>query len=90
MGKIVVDDFGLSGVNVDKNPLELADSELTRGKNVISGPRTGQSSIGKRAGLLRFTASATAGTVLGGVDLPIADQSGAGMHILYIGRGATS
>ncbi len=90
--KLRVESLGLNGVNVDKNPLELADNELMQARNYISDPAAGQSSIRKRPGLIAFNTSSFAGTVLGGTDLPLADQSvvqGAGLAI-YIGRAPTS
>lgn len=80
--------LGLMGVNVDKNPLELDDNELTQAKNAISV--TGRSTVRKRAGLLAFTTTATAGSVLGGVDLAVQDLSSSGVHFVYVGRGPTS
>lgn len=60
--------------------------------NYISDPSAGQSSIRKRPGLIAFNTSGFAGPVLGGIDLPLADQSvvqGTGLTI-FIGRGPTS
>lgn len=84
---IVVTGLGLRGVNVDRNPFELADNDLTRAANFISESVSGRSSIRKRAGLLAF-ATTTEGTVLGGIDLPLADELN-GQRFLYIGRGPT-
>ena len=74
------------GVNVDGNPLETDPNALISARNAISDPASGQSSIRKRPGLVVFTTSATAGTVLGGIDLPLLDLL-TGTHFLYIGRG---
>ncbi len=87
MAKLVVQGFGLKGVNVDKNPLELDDSELSQAQNAISDTSAGRASIRKRAGLIEFTLTATADVVLGGSDLPLVDLSIHGTHNIYIGRG---
>ncbi len=85
--KLTVESLGLNGVNVDKNPLELADNELTVAQNAINDPQSGMSSLRKRKGLIRFTTTATAGTVLGGTDLPFANGAPTGLHYVYLGRG---
>lgn len=89
MPPLEVRQFGLRGVTVDLNPLELDDSDLTQATNAISDPTAGRSSIRKRPGLLAVAGTSTAGTVLGGIDLPVADQS-SGTRFLYIGRGPTT
>jgi hypothetical protein len=89
MGKLTVTHMGSVGVNVDKNAFELDDNELVRAKNAISDSGgAGTALIGKRQGLHRFTAAATAGTVLGGRDLPAQNLNDVGQHYLYIGRGS--
>jgi hypothetical protein len=85
MAKLIVQGMGLAGVNVDRNPLELADNELTQSQNASTN---GNSSLRKRPGLLNFSTTVTAGTVLGGVSLPFQDQLH-GTHYLYVGRGPT-
>ncbi len=87
MPKLTVESFGTKGVNVDKNPLELDDSELVHSQNFISDPSSGQSTIRKRPGLVSFTLAETGGTVLGGINLPLQDKSEFGTHFIYIGRG---
>ena len=79
--------MGIAGVNVDKNPLELDDNELTQAQNAIATTTSGSSSLRKRPGLLRFTTVATAGIVLGGSDLTTPNISAGGVHSLYVGRG---
>lgn len=86
-GTLTVTHMGLAGVNVDKNPLELADNDLQKSQNGIATTTSGQSSLRKRPGLVRFTTTATAGTVLGGSDLTAPDESSGGIHSLYVGRG---
>jgi hypothetical protein len=88
--KLTVETFGLLGVNVDRNPLELNDGELIQAQNAISDPAAGKSSIRKRPGLLAFTTSLTAGTVLGGIDMPLLDVSSGGTVGIYLGRGPTT
>lgn len=88
--KLIVASVGKAGVNVDKDPLELGDNELMQAKNVVSLVTEGKSSISKRPGLGAFTTTPTAGTVLGGIDVPLLDLSNNGAVHLFIGRGPTS
>ncbi len=88
--RLVVENFGENGVNVDKNPLELGTGDLTQAQNGISDPAAGRSSLRKRPGLIEFTVVAPAGDVLGGIDLPLQDLSASGTHWMYIGRGPTA
>lgn len=83
---IVVRAWGTHGVNVDDNPLELDDNDLVQAQNAIGDAGAGTSSIRKRPGLIALTQSATAGTVLGGIDLPLRDLF-SGTRFIYIGRG---
>lgn len=82
--------IGTHGVNVDKDPLEIGDDELVLAKNVVSLVVEGESSISKRPGLGAFTTTITAGTVLGGIDVPLLDLSINGPVHLYIGRAPTT
>lgn len=84
--KIIVRHLGQRGVNVDANPLDLDDSDLTRAANCISDSNSGEASLRKRPGLVAFTTTTTAGSVLGGVDLPLRDLF-SGTRFFYIGRG---
>lgn len=84
--KILVRQWGTRGVNVDLNPLELDDSDLVQAQNAIADAGAGQSSIRKRPGLVAFSVGTTAGTVLGGIDLPLRDLYN-GRRFIYIGRG---
>jgi hypothetical protein len=84
---LVVESYGTKGVNVDKNPFELDDSELVQSQNAISDPSSGKSTLRKRPGLAVFTLEETGGTVLGGINLPVQDLSPFGLHFIYLGRG---
>ena len=90
MAKLTVLGMGQFGCNVDKNPLELGDQELTKAQNAGTDPSSGRSTLRKRPGLVAFSVSATAGTVLGGVNLPLENLSTSSQHYFYIGRGPTS
>lgn len=81
--------MGAAGVCVDKNPLELQDDELVQAANAITDSSSGKATLRKREGLIARTTSAAAGTVLGGVSLPLPNQSLSGTHFFYIGRGPT-
>jgi hypothetical protein len=87
VAKLKVESFGVEGVNVDLNPLELRDSQLTRAANVISDVTAGRASIRKRQGLIAFTLEEAAGPILGGVDLAMKDLSVLGSPFIFIGRG---
>lgn len=86
---LIVRQWGQRGVNVDLNPLELDESDLLHAQNAIADESSGRSSIRKRPGLIAFTTSSTAGSVLGGVDLPLRDLN-SGTRFVYVGRGPTS
>lgn len=88
VNRIITRQFGVRGVNVDLNALELEDSDLVQASNAIADPSAGEGSIRKRAGLVAFTATSTAGAVLGGVDLPLRDLY-SGSRFIYLGRGTT-
>ncbi len=89
MALIKVVDLGLNGVNVDKNPLELATGELIQAQNASTEPSSGNASIRKRPGLVAFTTSTTAGTVLGGIGVPVQNRL-TGIAYFFIGRGPIS
>lgn len=86
MATLDVTELGKRGVNVDKNPLELDNNELTQAQNAITDPAAGNSSIRKRAGLVAFTTATTSGTVLGGIGVPLQHLL-TGTHFIYLGRG---
>jgi hypothetical protein len=90
MPKITVEAMGQLGVCVDKDPLELDDNELLQGQNAITVTESGRSALRKRPGLVAFNTTAAAGSVLGGVLVPLQDLSAQGVHYVYVGRGPTS
>lgn len=91
MAKLVVNTFGINGVNVDKNPFELGEGELTSAQNAVSVTTSGRASLRKRPGLLAFTTGSMAGSVLGGIGVPLQDLSASGQALrIYLGRGPTT
>jgi len=80
--------LGSLGVNVDSDPLALDDRELRRATNAIDDPLGG--GLTNRPGLAAVNAVAAAGAVMGGVGVPLANQSSSGTRIFLIGRGPTS
>lgn len=91
MGSLSVTHMGEAGVNIDKGPLALDDNELVLGQNAFSDVEIGREALRKRPGLIAFNVAAiTAGSVLGGSDLPLRNTSNLGLRGLYIGRGPTS
>lgn len=85
MPPLKVYDMGTYGVNVDKNPVELDDNELQQAQNAIRTEGTGKG-IRKRPGLVEFNTEDAAGSVLGGITVPLVDMF-TGDSILYMGRG---
>lgn len=71
MGKISVYNLGTMGVNVDKSPIHLDDGELTQAQNAIHDVAGLEGGVRKRPGLARFNSTAGAGTVLGGIGVPL-------------------
>lgn len=83
-------DIGALGVNVDADDLSLLDQELRLSQNAIRDPLGRDSGLSKRPGLLAWTTSAAAGSILGGIGVPLINESLGGTVQLYIGRGPTS
>jgi hypothetical protein len=88
--RIAVKTLGTKGVNVDKDPFDLDDDELSLAVNAISDPAKGHSAVRKRPGLLAFNASSVIYDVLGGAPLPGPNLSTGGSVTIYIGRGPIS
>lgn len=89
-GSIVIMAMGEKGVNVDKNPFELDDSELQRASNAVSDLQSGVSTIAKRPGLVAHNLTTLASDVIGGSPLPGPNLSSGGVVTLYIGRAPIS
>ncbi len=87
MPPLTVRNMGLLGVNVDNNPLDLEDNQLTQAQNAISDPTSGASSVRKRPGFVAFNTSAFGSDVIGGSTLPGPNLSTGGSITIYIGRG---
>ncbi len=84
---LVVRNMGLQGVNVDNNPLDLEDNQLTQAQNAVSDPVSGASSLRKRPGLVSFNSPLLSSDVLGGSSVPGPNLSTGGTVTLYVGRG---
>jgi len=82
-GQLNVYNLGSKGVNVDTSPLHLEDGELTLAQNVIQDPIGGKGGIVNRPGLAAFSGSAAAGTLVGGIGVPLSQVTA---HTTYIGR----
>jgi hypothetical protein len=80
--------LGILGVNVDKDEILLDDAELRQAQNAIREPLGGVGGIRKRPGLTPFNVSNTADRVLGGVSVPLVNESASGTSNIYIGRRA--
>lgn len=81
--------IGSMGVNVDSDPISLHDQELRLAQNAIRDPLGNDSGVRKRPGLLEFTTS-TVAAILGGIGVPINDQTSNGTHIIFLGRGTVA
>lgn len=90
MAKLTVKDLGLHGVNTDKDPLELNDGECRQLQNAIHEPLGNNAGLSKRPGLIAFNLTTLAGAVLGGIAVPLLNQSESGATLIYIGRAPTS
>lgn len=65
---------GTAGVILDPHPLseDIPDNALTLSQNASHDPLSGhQGALRKRAGLLKFNTSAAAGSILGGIMVPL-------------------
>lgn len=78
--------IGEDGVNVDKNDLTIDDGELRQAQNAIKDTLGGGGGLKSRPGLTNFNASVAAGSVLGGVGMPLINLV-TGSQFFYIGRG---
>lgn len=81
--------LGSRGVNTDLNPLQLADEQLTKAQNAISNPLGVEGGLTNRPGLIELNGSAAAGSVLGGIGVPLINLN-TGTRYFYIGRGPTT
>lgn len=82
--------LGSMGINVDSDPISLQDQELRLAQNTIRDPLGNDSGVRKRPGLVVFSTSAGSAAVLGGIGVPINDQTSNGTHIILLGRGTTA
>lgn len=81
-------DIVYQGVNVDNSDLHMDSGEARQAQNVISDPKGEEYALVNREGLGRFNALTAAGSVLGGVCVPLPDEltdTGSGESHLYIG-----
>ena len=71
MPKVSVYNLGQNGVNVDKSAIHLEDGELSKGQNAVRDVAGVDGGIRKRPGLARFNSTAGAGSIVGGISVPI-------------------
>lgn len=76
MESIKLYNYGSQGVNVDASDLHMEDGELRKAQNVIHNVLGKEGGITNRDGLSRFNASAAAGSILGGIGVPLANEDG--------------
>lgn len=76
MATLKLYNFGSKGVNVDASDLHMVDGELRQAQNVIHNVLGMGGGITNRDGLTRFNASAAAGSILGGIGVPLANEDG--------------
>lgn len=70
-GLLNIFNLGSLGNNVDKNPVQLEDGELTKSQNAIHDPTGSMGGIRKRPGLLKVNSSAVSGSVFGITNVPL-------------------
>src|SRR5882762_9908192 len=95
-------DLGVSGVNVDKSPMELDETELKSAQNAIKDVasrgiknRPGHIALNTDLGMFDlavfdpqvFNVTTNVGSILGGIGVPILNQSVSGVSFVFIGRG---
>lgn len=85
---LLVFSLGAKGVNVDKNPLQKDDADLSKAQNAISDPLGVEMGLTNRPGLGKFNQDAASGSILGGIGVPLINLL-TGTHLFYIGRGPT-
>ncbi len=73
------------GVNVDSDPLSLADQELRQAQNAIRDPMEADG-LRKRPGLGFFSTAPAAAPIIGGQSIPQSDLSQNGTQFIFIGR----
>jgi hypothetical protein len=89
MPSTILYNFGSKGVNVDASDLHMDDAEVRQAQNAIHDPLGAEGGLRNRPGLSAFNDTAAAGAVLGGVGVPLLNQT-SGVNFLFIGRGPTS
>ncbi len=71
MDPIKVYTLGNHGVVVDKSPIHNADGEWAKTQNAIRDPLGLLGGIHKRPGLVKFSSSVAAGSIIGGIGVPL-------------------
>ena len=71
MPQISCYNLGSKGVNVDKTDVHLEDGELRAAQNAIPDAQGHEGGVRKRPGLARFNSTVGAGSILGGVGVPL-------------------
>jgi hypothetical protein len=87
MATLKIYSLGSMGINVDSDPISIKDQELRLAQNAIREPLGNDSGLRKRPGLGVFNSSVLAGSVLGGIGVPLQDLSINSHQFIYIGRG---
>ncbi len=78
--------IGTKGVNVDLNSIQLDDQQLTQAQNASPNPLGAEVGLSKQPGLVEINGSAGAGSILGGIGVPLTNLN-TGTRYFYIGRG---
>jgi len=86
-GKLNNYGFGKTGVVVDKSQPFLSDTDLTKAQNAIRDPLGSDGGLKNRPPHIKFNSGAAAGTILGGIGVPLLK---AVTRTLYIGRAQLS
>lgn len=83
---LTIYDLGKDGVNVDRSDLHILDTEVRQAQNAIHDPLGAEGGLKNRPGLTKFNSVAGAGSVVGGVGVPLINLK-SGTHYLYLGWG---
>lgn len=96
--KLNVYNLGALGVNVDANPLELQDGELSKAQNGVHDVIGSAGGLRKRKGLIKLNSVAAVGSIKGAIGVPISQGTAgnpspavtAATTTFYAGRRITS
>lgn len=84
--ELVVFNLGQEGVNVDLSPAHQQDGMLRKSQNASPNTLGAEVGLSNRPGLIEINSNIAAGSVLGGVGVPLLNLF-TGARFWFIGRG---